>query len=183
MKYLIVSLVISLFGLNAAFAQKFWHTSTGKIDFFSKTPVEDIEAKSKSAGAIINTETGALAFKVPIKSFRFPNSLMEEHFNENYLESEKYPNGTFTGQIEPLIDFKKPGTYPVKAKGKLNIHGVEVERELTGTITVSADKTATLVSELDVPLADHKIERPSLVLVKIAEKIAVKTEFVLKPKE
>jgi polyisoprenoid-binding protein YceI len=164
-------------------AQKFWQTSTGKIDFFSKTPVEDIEAHSKTAGAIINTETGQLAFKVPIKSFKFPNNLMEEHFNENYMESEKYPEGTFSGKIEPLVDFKTAGVYQVKAKGKLKIHGVEVERELSGTLTVNVDKTATLVSEMEVPLADHKIERPSLVLVKIAEKIAVKTEFVLKPKE
>jgi len=164
-------------------AQKFWQTSTGKIDFFSKTPVEDIEAHSKTAGAIINTETGQLAFKVPIKSFKFPNNLMEEHFNENYMESEKYPEGTFSGKMEPLVDFKTPGVYPVKAKGKLKIHGVEVEREMTGTVTIGSDKTATLVSEMEVPLADHKIERPSLVLVKIAEKIAVKTEFLLKPKE
>jgi len=164
-------------------AQKFWQTSTGKIDFFSKTPVEDIEAHSKTAGAIINSETGQLAFKVPIKSFKFPNNLMEEHFNENYMESEKYPDGSFTGKLEPVVDFKKPGVYPVKANGKLKIHGVEVDRELSGTMTITAEKTATLVCELDVVLADHKIERPSLVLVKIAEKIDVKTEFVLKPKE
>jgi len=176
----ILGLMALSFQVNA---QKFWQTSTGKIDFFSKTPVEDIEAHSKSAGAIINTETGQLAFKIPIKSFRFPNSLMEEHFNENYMESVKYPDGSFSGKLEPLLDFKTPGVYPVKAKGKLKIHGVEVDRELIGTITVKDDKTATLVSELEVPLADHKIERPTLVLVKIAEKIAVKTEFVLKPKD
>ena len=178
------AVILGLVALSMqANAQKFWQTSTGKIDFFSKTPVEDIEAHSKVAGAIINTETGQLAFKVPIKSFRFPNSLMEEHFNENYMESVKYPDGSFAGKLEPLVDFNTPGSYPVKAKGKFKIHGVEVDRELSGTITVKADKTATLVSELEVPLSDHKIERPTLVLVKIAEKIAVKTEFVLKPKE
>ena len=166
-----------------ASAQKFWQTSTGKIDFFSKTPVEDIEARSKAVGAIVNTETGQLVFKVPTRTFRFPNGLMEEHFNENYMESEKFPDGTFSGKIEPLIDFKKPGAYPVKAKGKLKIHGVEVEREFTGTITVRGDKKAALESEMEIPLADHNIERPSLVLVKIAEKIAVKVEFVFKPKE
>lgn len=164
-------------------AQKFWHTGTGIIDFYSKTPVEDIEAHSKVCGAIINTETGQMAFKVPIKSFRFPNALMEEHFNENYMESEKYPEATFTGKIEPLIDFSKPGTYPVKAKGKFKVHGVEVEREFAGTLTVNADKTAELKCDFEVPLDSHKIERPQLVLVKIADKIAVKTVFLLKPKE
>ena len=163
--------------------QKFWQTSTGKIDFFSKTPVEDIEAHSKAVGAIVNTETGQLVFKVPIRTFRFPNGLMEEHFNENYMESEKFPDGTFSGKIEPLIDFTKEGVYNVKAKGKLKIHGVEVEREFTGTIRVNGSETATLESEMEITLADHDIKRPSLVFVKIAEKIAVKAEFVFKPKE
>jgi len=163
-------------------AQKLWDCSQGKIDFFSKTPIEDIEAHSKAARAIINTETGAIAFKVPIKSFKFPNDLMEEHFNENYMESNKFPDATFSGKMEPLIDFSKPGSYKVKAKGKLKMHGVEAERELNGTIVVNADKTAELKAEMDVPLADHKIERPQLVMVKIAEKIAVTVNFILKPK-
>jgi polyisoprenoid-binding protein YceI len=163
-------------------AQKYWDCSKGKIDFFSKTPVEDIEAHSTAAGAIITVETGAIAFKVPIKSFKFPNSLMEEHFNENYMESGKFPYATFVGKMEPLVDFSKPGTYPVKAKGKLNIHGVDVEREFTGTLTVNADKTAELKSTMEVPLADHKIERPQLVLVKIADKISVSVDFLLKPR-
>jgi hypothetical protein len=169
--------------ITSSQAQKFWHTTNGKIDFFSKTPVEDIEAHSTACGAMLNTETGKIAFKVPIKSFHFPNKLMEEHFNENYMESEKYPEGTFSGSIEPLVDFSKPGVYPVTAKGKLKIHGVEVDREFKGTITVNADKSANLECEMTVPLADHKIERPQLVLVKIAEVIAVKTNFLLKPKE
>ncbi len=166
-----------------AHGQKFWHTSTGQIDFFSKTPVEDIEAHSNACGAMLNTETGQIAFKVPIKSFHFPNKLMEEHFNENYMESDKLPDATFSGKVEPLVDFSKAGTYPVKASGKIKIHGVEAEREFSGQFTVAADKTATLVCEFNVPLEDHKIERPQLVMVKIADVIAVKTRFVLKPKE
>ena len=164
-------------------AQKFWSTGKGKVDFYSKTSVKDIEAHNTAGGAIINTETGQMAFKVPMKSFHFPNSLMEEHFNENYLESEKYPQGTFSGKMEPLVDFSKPGTYPVKAKGKLTIHGVEAEREFAGTLTVKSDKTAELNSDFDVLLKDHNIERPSVVMVEIAEKISVKTVFLLKPKE
>lgn len=183
MKNLIISFILGIWALSTpAFAQKFWQCSNGKIDFFSKTPVEDIEAHSKVAGAIVNTETGQLAFKVAIKSFVFPNSLMQEHFNENYMESDKFPEGTFTGKMDPLPDFNKAGTHSVKAKGKLNIHGVEVEREFSGTLTIKDDKTALLICEMEVPLADHNIERPKLVLVKIADKIAVKSEFLLKPK-
>jgi polyisoprenoid-binding protein YceI len=98
------------------------------------------------------------------------------------MEADKYPFATFTGKMEPLVDFNKPGTYQVKAKGKLNIHGVEVEREFTGTLVVNADKTAELKSTMEVPLADHKIEKPQLVMMKIADKIAVTVDFILKPK-
>lgn len=184
MRILFSILLLTLgFGLTPARAQKFWHTTTGAIDFFSKTPVEDIEARSNACGAMLNTETGQIAFKVPIKSFHFPNKLMEEHFNENYMESEKVPDATFSGKIEPLVDFSKPGIYDVKAKGKLNIHGVEQEREFSGKMTVGADKTTTLVCEFNVPLEDHKIERPQLVMMKIADIISVKTRFMLKPKQ
>lgn len=189
-----VSLTISLFLLgNTLFAQKYWDCSKGTISFFSKTPVEDIEAVSKAAGAIINTENGVIAFKVPIKTFKFQNSLMEEHFHENYMETDKevkngdkveFPNkdGLFQGKMEPLVDFSKPGMHQVKAKGKLKIHGVEVEREFIGTLEVKADKTAQLKSSMEVPLADHKIERPQMVLMKIADRIKVDTDFILRPK-
>lgn len=181
------------FSCNLAYAQKYWDCSKGTISFFSKTPVEDIEAVSKAAGAIINTENGVIAFKVPIKTFKFQNSLMEEHFHENYMETDKevkngdkvdYPNkdGLFQGKMEPLVDFSKPGMHQVKAKGKLRIHGVEVEREFSGTLEVKSDKTAQLKSSMEVPLADHKIERPQMVLMKIADRIKVDTDFILRPK-
>jgi hypothetical protein len=174
-------------------AQKYWDCSKGSISFFSKTPVEDIDAESNAAGAIINTENGVIAFKVPLKTFKFKNALMEEHFHENYMETDKevkngdkveYPNkdGLFQGKLEPKIDFSKPGMHQVKAKGKLKIHGVEVEREFSGTIEVKADKTAQLKSTMDVPLADHNIERPQMVLMKIADKIKVDVDFTLRPK-
>jgi hypothetical protein len=163
-------------------AQKYWDCSRGKIDFYSKTPVEDIEAHSRSAGAIVNTESGVVAFKVPIKTFDFPNDLMEEHFNENYMETGRYPFATFTGKMEPLVDFQKPGRYPVKASGKLTIHGVEKVREFAGTLVVNADKTALLTCLFQVPLDDHQIKRPQLMLVKIADRIDVSVELLLKPK-
>jgi hypothetical protein len=174
-------------------AQKYWDCSKGHIGFFSKTPVEDIEAESKIAGAIINTENGVIAFKVPMKSFKFKNSLMEEHFHENYMETDKevkngdrieYPNkdGLFQGKMEPKVDFNTPGLYNVTAKGKLKIHGIEVEREITGTLEVKADKTAELKSGMEVPLKDHNIAVPKMLLMKIAEKIRVDVDFILKPK-
>jgi hypothetical protein len=194
MKKTAISLQVCLTLLGSElFAQKYWDCSKGTVSFFSKTPVEDIEAVSKAAGAIINTENGVVAFKVPIKTFKFHNSLMEEHFHENYMETDKevkngdkteYPNkdGLFQGKMEPLVDFNKPGIHQVKAKGKLKIHGVEVERDFIGTLEIKADKTAQLKSSMDVPLADHKIERPQMVLMKIADKIKVDVDFILRPK-
>ena len=194
MKKLKLSLLLSIafFG-NNLMAQKYWDCSKGFISFFSKTPVEDIDAESKAAGAIINTENGVVAFKVPLKTFKFKNALMEEHFHENYMETDKqikngdkveYPNkdGLFQGKMEPKIDFTKPGIYNVTAKGKLKLHGVEVERDFNGTLEVKADKTAQLKSSMEVPLADHKIERPQMMLMKIADKIKVDVDIIFHPK-
>jgi hypothetical protein len=175
------------------YAQKFWECKDGNIRFFSQTPVEDIEANNVACQAVLNTETGDIAFQVPMKSFKFKNSLMEEHFHENYLETDKkveragkaeYPNrsSNFQGKMTPNVDLNKPGNYQVKAKGKLRIHSVDVEREFTGTLEVKADRTARLKSTMEVPLVDHKIERPQLMLVKIAEKIRVDVNFLFRPK-
>lgn len=194
MKKIFLFVCAGLFGFaQKGNAQKYWDCSKGNINFFSKTPVKDIKAESKIAGAIINTENGVIAFKVPMKSFKFKNSLMEEHFHENYMETDKevkngdkieYPNkdGLFQGKMEPKVNFNTPGLYNVTAKGKLKIHGIEVEREFKGTLNVKADNTAELKSGMDVPLADHKIAVPQMLLMKIAEKIHVDVDFILKPK-
>jgi hypothetical protein len=193
-KIILLSGIACLMTSGNLIAQKLWDCSKGQVSFFSKTPVEDIEAISKGAGAIINTETNAIAFKIPLKTFTFQNALMQEHFHENYMETDKevknggkveYPNrdGTFSGTMEPRVDFTKPGMNRVKAKGKLRIHGVEVEREFNGTLEVKADKTAQLKSSMEVPLADHNIERPQMVLMKIADRIKVDVDFILRPRQ
>lgn len=169
-----------LLGSTAAQSQVYL-TSTGEISFFSKTPLEDISAVSKTAQAAINSATGDVLVKIPMKSFKFPNGLMEDHFNENYMESEKYPEGVFKGKIVEKVDYMKDGTYTVNAKGTLTMHGVTKERTLTGTLEVAKGKL-TLRSNFDVVLEDHKIERPSVVMMKIAEKIDVKSVYVMSPK-
>lgn len=131
---------------------------------------------------MLNGVTKEIAVKVPIKSFVFPKSLMQEHFNENYMESDKYPYAIFKGKINEGIDFTKPGTYDVSATGKLNIHGVERDQTLKGKLTVQSGK-ALLDAAFDVLLVDHKIKVPEVVFAKIAEKIAVTTHFVYVPYE
>ncbi len=161
-------------------AQNFYAAQNGTVTFFSDAPLEDIEAKSTKAQSIINLTTREVAVKMPIKSFVFENSLMQEHFNENYLESDKYPFATFKGKLNENIDLTKEGTYDVSATGKMNIHGVERDQTIKGKLQILAGKML-LQADCPVLLADHKIEVPTLVFQKIAEKIAVKTNFSLVP--
>src|SRR6186713_2633332 len=112
MKKLLILSAFSLLIAPLAHAQ-LCSTQSGKVSFFSSTPVENIEASSSKTLAVMNLDKKELAFSVPNTSFDFTNKLMQEHFNEKYMESEKYPNSTFKGKINEAIDFKKDGEYPV----------------------------------------------------------------------
>ncbi len=157
-------------------------TKTGETSFFSETPLENIAAVNKHVLVILNTANGELAIKMQQRSFHFPNKLMEEHFNENYMETEKYPAAVFTGKIKEHVDYSKDGNYAVQVDGIMDMHGVKQNRSIKGRIVISNGQI-TLLSDFDVKLADHKIEVPSLVITKIAESIAVKNKFVLLPKK
>ena len=163
-------------------AQDVFQSTTGEVSFFSKTPVEDIDATCNKLATALNVKTKKFAFKVTITNFEFKKSLMQEHFNENYMESKKFPKATFEGEITDAVDLTKPGTYNVKAKGKLNIHGVEQERIIDAVVTVSA-ADIKITSDFKVKLVDHKIEVPKLVFEKIAETIDVSVKTTLKPVE
>jgi len=177
MRLLVLILAVWSATIFEGFAQnEIFSTNSGSIKFFSSAPLEDIEAQNNKAISLINTRNSEIAVRVPIKQFQFRNRLMQEHFNENYMESEKYPHATFKGKINETIDFRKPGTYNVSATGTLNIHGVSQQRTLNGKLTI-ADSGITLNTSFDVLLKDHKIRIPSIVFNKIAEKIAVTTVF------
>lgn len=167
----IISLLYSWCNILTAQAQ-LYTAKNSEVNFFSKTPLEDIKALNTKASSIINTSNGDIAVKIPITEFQFRNKLMQQHFNENYLESEKYPHATFKGKINEPINFSKAGTYDVSATGILNIHGVNKERTINGKLTVG-DGILNLNSKFDVLLVDHKIDVPKLVFKKIAEQIAV----------
>jgi hypothetical protein len=154
---------------------------TGKnirVSIFSSTPVEDIKASSTGGTAVLLTQTQELAIQVPIKSLNFDKKLMQEHFNENYMESDKYPLAKFKGTIEPMVDWKKDGEYPVMVTGTLTVHGVSQPRKIAGRIIIK-NGVITLVSNFDVSCAAHKIEIPSLVFTKIAEVIKVNIQGTL----
>ena len=128
---IIIGLTLCLYGSRA----QVFISSSSKISFSAETSMENIEAKNVKSSSMLNTKAMQLVFQIPIRGFDFEKDLMEEHFNENYLESEKYPKASFNGNINEDVDLSKDGTYEVTATGKFLIHGVEKERTLTGTIT------------------------------------------------
>lgn len=174
MKKYIILFLATFLSLSIS-AQRFV-CKNGQTSFFSETPLENIQASCSSVTALIDVPTNAIAVKMQMAEFAFPNKLMQEHFNENYIESEKYPNGVFSGKINEKIDFNKDGTYDITATGKLQIHGVTKDRTLKGKLSI-VKGLPTLVCEFDVKLVDHKIDIPTIVLAKIAEEIAIKNTF------
>ena len=135
------------------------------VSFFSTTPIEDIDATNNACTSLLNSANDTIVFKIPNKEFVFPKSLMQEHFNENYMETSKYPNATFKGKINEDIDYTKEGIYKVTCTGMLKMHGVEQIRTIAGTITVKSEEL-TIVSNFNVKLVDHKIDVPKLITEK-----------------
>lgn len=170
--------------LTTAFvqAQDMLITKNAKVRFFSTTPIEDIEAVNQEATSLINKSNGEMAFTVLIKSFRFQKALMQEHFNENYMESDKFPKSTFKGSITNLsdINFAKDGTYKTDVKGDLTMHGVTQPVTTSGTITVKDGKVSSN-AVFKVKLDDYKIERPAVVANKIADFIEVTVDAAYEP--
>lgn len=156
-------------------------TRTGTITFKSEAPLELIEAGSTKMKGVINPAEQTFAFSVPNNSFEgFNSALQREHFNENYMESARFPNSSFSGKIIEPIDFSADGTHQVRAKGKLLVHGVEQERIIKATLQIKKG-VITVTSSFTVPLADHNISIPKIVYQKIAEEIQVELNAVLQP--
>jgi polyisoprenoid-binding protein YceI len=156
-------------------------THTGHIWFFSKGATENIEAHNKQVGSSLNTATGDMLFSVAIKSFEFEKEKMQEHFNENYMESDKYPKSTFKGKVSDIskVNFKKDGAYNVNVSGDLMIHGVTKKVSAPGTLTVKGDEV-TAKSKFMVALKDYNISIPTAVTQKIAENIEINVDISYK---
>jgi hypothetical protein len=165
----------------SAHAQHIFSSKSAAISFFASTPAEDVEATSTKASSVIDTKTRNLIFRVSNTTFQFPKKLMQEHFNENYMESDKYPASTFKGKITDDIDLKKDGTYQVKIDGSLDIHGVTRNYQTKASLIVSKG-TITAKSSFKVKVADHQIKIPTLVFAKIAEIVDVQITAVYQPK-
>ena len=157
-------------------------TKTGRITFFSATPVEDIEARNEQVAAVLDASTGQLAFAVPIKAFVFKRTLMQEHFNENYLESDKYPKATFTGRLVGLeaAALATPGPHLVRVEGELTMHGVAHRLQVPATLELK-DGQLLAAAQFGVDPADYGIEIPLLVRANIAKEVSVRVALTCAP--
>ncbi|HEY0654865.1 MAG TPA: YceI family protein [Chryseosolibacter sp.] len=175
-----LGLFLSLFFLTTslAFAQKF-STESGAISFFSDAAIEDITAENTMVGSLFNSTSGELVYIVKIKDFIFPKALMREHFNEKYMETEKFPKALFNGRLKGY-DVNAKGPQNVTAAGKLTMHGVTKDIQVPGTIQFEGGK-AIMKAKFIVVLADYNIKIPKLVWQNIAEEVEVRIDFVYKP--
>ena len=177
MKKLIFTAVFLILS-TAIFAQTFM-TRTGKISFNATTPgsPEKIEGINNEVANIIDAKTGNIVFQLPVKSFKFERELMQEHFNENYMESDKYPRAEFKGAITNMndVNFDKDGTYNAKVTGKLTIHGATKEITVPGTISVKGN-TLKATTRFSIKLQDYNITVPGVVADKIAKDAIIKLE-------
>ena len=184
MKKLLLTLVFLMAGVTTMFAQKYL-TRTGKISFNASagSSPEKIEAVNNEVANILDAKSGEIVFQVLIKSFKFERELMQEHFNDNYMESDKYPKSDFKGTITNLneVNFSKDGAYNVKVSGKLTMHGVTKDVILPGTAIVKGN-TVTLRAKFNVNLKDYKIDIPALVADKIAKEAIITLESTLSQK-
>jgi hypothetical protein len=169
-------LLLFLFFLTivlAVNAQKYM-TKNGYIGFFSHTPMEDIKGDNNQVVGVLDISTGEMVFQALIKSFHFDRALMEEHFNENYMESDKIPKSIFKGKITNLtsVDFSKNGTYDVTVEGDLTIHDVTNKISVKGTVeVVSGGINAN--SKFNIIPEDYKITIPGVVREKINKDLEV----------
>jgi len=158
---------------NSIFAQRYF-SKTGEISFLSETPIENIAAVTNSASTVIDLSSGKIQWAVLIKSFEFEKALMQEHFNENYMESSEFPKAKFTGTIEnpESLNFNTDGSYTVNITGALTIHGVTQQITTQATFEVSGGSVKGM-STMKAKVADYGIEIPAVVNKNIASEIDI----------
>lgn len=180
MKNLLFLTAFALFTVLPLSAQKYV-AKNGHIRFFSETPAENIEAHNRQVNAALDLSNGALVFKVLIKSFEFEKALMQEHFNENYMESDKFPNATFNGKLSDPSAFSKTSKGPVKVsvEGDLTIHGITKKVKETATLEWKGEEVKGLATFIVKP-ADYDIRIPAAVSNNIAKEIEVSVDVSLK---
>ena len=158
-----------------ALAQSKYTTKAGNVSFFSASPIENIEARNQQVAAVFDLSAGRLAFSLPVKGFVFKRTLMQEHFNENYLESDKYPKATFAGRLAGFdaAVLGMAGPHPVQVEGDLTLHGVTRRIQAPGTLEVKGGRLL-VTADFPVAPADYKVEIPLLVRDHLAKVLSVR---------
>jgi len=170
-------IVLCLLFSSHIYAQQYF-SKTGTVTFFSKAPIEDIQAVNHKLSAVIDLGSGEFAFQLKIQDFNFPNSLMQEHFNESYLESHLFPVSNFVGFLEPIKENKLIQKKTLEVKGKMYIHGISKDLQLSANLQY-LNEELLLSSTFDIELADFEIDIPKLMMYKIAEVVKVSVEMKL----
>ncbi|RYU84248.1 YceI family protein [Hymenobacter persicinus] len=179
MNYLL-TFAFSLACLLSAQAQGKYSTRAGLVLFFSATPIEDIDARNSQVAAMVDLTTGQVAFTVPMKAFQFKRTLMQEHFNENYVESDKFPRATFAGAV---LNYQPPlptGPQTVQVEGDLTIHGVKRRIKVPGTLELRNGQLLVKAKFIVAP-ADYNIEIPAIVRANIAKTVEVTVALTADP--
>ena len=180
MKRLLIPAFVLLFALPT-YAQRYI-TKNGFISFYSAAPLETIEAKNDQVNCALDTQSGFFVVKALMRAFVFEKALMQEHFNEEYVESAKFPNALFSGKVQNIkdINFSKPGTYPAVIEGKLTIHGITNPVTAKGTFTVANGSIAG-TAKFPIKIGDYGISIPAPVGGKIAKTVLITVEVHLNP--
>lgn len=175
MKTRITFLFALFFLMSGIQAQTRYFTKTGTISFYSHTPMEDIDAENHQVTSFLDIESGEMVFAVLIRSFEFKKSLMEEHFNENYMDSEKFPKSQFKGNVVNIkdIDFSKPGKHDIQIKGDLTIRGETNHVETSGTLEIKEDGKIYGITKFNIDIDTYGIKIPKVVKDKIARSIEI----------
>jgi hypothetical protein len=164
----------------ASGAQDKVYTKSGKISFYSSTAMENISATNKSVVCLLDKKTGDIQFAALLKGFEFKKAKMQEDFNKDYVESNKFPKSEFKGQItnNSSVNYTTDGSYPVTVKGQLSLHGVTKEISTNGTLTIKEGKIQAS-AVFNVLVADFNIKIPKVYGDLIAKSIKVTVDASL----
>ena len=180
-----ISIILGFFLLFATSltAQGKFKTSSGNVEFYSSTPLEDILASNSDVNAILESSSGKFAVVMLVSEFQFEKKLMQEHFNENYMESDLYPKAYFSGKIEAFdLNSLSEDTLELSIEGKISIH--DISRPLKTSVNISrVDNQIRLVASFIIRPEDHDIEIPKIVFKKIAQEVEVSVDLLLRPEE
>jgi len=180
MRELVAAICAVLIFSVSGYGQKYF-SKTGYVHFLSEAPIETIEATNNNSYVVFDATSGQMEWSVLIKGFKFEKALMQDHFNENYMESHKYPKAVFKGKADcGQINFSKDGQYSMDVSGNMTIHGVTKPLNSPAKLIIK-DGLLSVSGTFDIAIADYGIEVPKVVRENIAKNVKVTVKAGLQP--